>query len=63
MAAKSWISPPKLEDDSKYKDWKKELKIWQALTELKSEETRSSSFYDIARQSKRSCFRIRGQRD
>lgn len=26
-----------MEDDSKYKDWKKGLKIWQALTGLKSE--------------------------
>ena len=33
MTAKSWISQPKLEDDFKYKNWKKELKIWQALTE------------------------------
>ena len=62
MATSSWISPPMLEDDSKYKDWKEELNIWQALTELKTDKQGPAVFM-ILRESERISFGIRGRRD
>ena len=60
MVTKSWISPTKLEDDFKYKDWKKELKIWQALTELKSEKHNPAVLIILQDKLTEKCFGIRG---
>ena len=62
MAAESWVSLPKLEDDSKDKDWKRELKIWQALTELESEKQGPAVFMILEDKAKEAVSKLESTR-
>ena len=56
--AKSWISPSKLKDDSKYKDWKEELKMWQALNELENEKQGPAVFMILKDKAKKTVLEL-----
>ena len=53
--ATSFKAPPLLTDEIVYENWKREIEIWQAFTDL-AQETRSSHFSDFTRESPRGSF-------
>ena len=53
-------TPPTLQEDISYKNWKKEIKIWQKFTSVEKEKQALAFFFFVyARQSKRTVTRIR----
>ena len=52
-------TPPTLLEDTSYKNWKKETKIWQKFTFAEKEKQALAIFFVYARQSKRTVTRIR----
>ncbi|XP_057296098.1 uncharacterized protein LOC130625028 [Hydractinia symbiolongicarpus] len=56
--SKSWVPPPSLDKETSYKDWKKEVQIWQALTELKAEKQGPAIFMGLRGKAKESVLEL-----
>ena len=58
MASKSYKIPPLLTDKTHYQDWKKEVEVWEELTDLTNEKKALAVFASLEGKAKKTALQL-----